>query len=412
MKHLKKLRYLAAAALLAGSILMLHADAYADTSSGQSITSDSIKAKESQIAQAQSQVSQLKSSLTDVKKLKEQLEGEKSDLESYVTSLDQNLDSIQTKIDNLKTMITSKEAQIETTEKQLKEATEKQEQQYTAMKERIKFMYEQGDTYYLELLLGASSYSDMINKADYIQQLSDYDDQKLKEYATTKQYIEACKKDLDAEKVVLEQAKSSVETEEASLQSLISDKQSELTAYEGDISNKQAAIDDYEAQIASENSTISALEAAVAEEKKKLAAENAKAITYDGGMFSWPAPSYTKLSDDYGNRIHPILGIQQFHNGIDLAAPSGSPVLAAYNGEVVAASYSSTMGNYIMIDHGDGLYTIYMHCSSLAVTKGSTVTKGQQIGAVGSTGRSTGPHLHFSVRLNGSYVSPWNYLSK
>ena len=98
-------------------------------------------------------------------------------------------------------------------------------------------------------------------------------------------------------------------------------------------------------------------------------------------------------------------------NGVDMAAPSGSPILAAYDGEVIAASYSPTMGNYIMIDHGDGLITIYMHASSVSVSSGTMVARGEQIGCVGSTGRSTGPHLHFSVRENGSYVSPWNYLS-
>ncbi len=93
-----------------------------------------------------------------------------------------------------------------------------------------------------------------------------------------------------------------------------------------------------------------------------------------------------------------------------MAAPNGSPILAAYDGEVIAASYSASMGNYIMIDHGDGLITIYMHASSVSVSAGTMVARGEQIGCVGSTGRSTGPHLHFSVRLNGSYVSPWNYL--
>ena len=127
-------------------------------------------------------------------------------------------------------------------------------------------------------------------------------------------------------------------------------------------------------------------------------------------MFAFPAPSMTRISDEYGERIHPTLGVQQFHNGVDLAAPNGSPILAAYDGEVVAAAYSGSMGNYIMIDHGDSLYTIYMHASALYVSKGDLVTKGQQIAAVGSTGRSTGPHLHFSVRKNGSYVSPWGYL--
>ena len=118
----------------------------------------------------------------------------------------------------------------------------------------------------------------------------------------------------------------------------------------------------------------------------------------------------SRISDEYGNRMHPTLGIERFHNGIDMAAPGGSAILAAYDGTVVAAAYSSSMGNYIMIDHGDNLYTIYMHASALYVSKGAEVSKGQTIAAVGSTGRSTGNHLHFSVRLNGNYVNPRNYL--
>ena len=183
-----------------------------------------------------------------------------------------------------------------------------------------------------------------------------------------------------------------------------------INAVSSDIKNKEAAIAEYEADIAAQNETIAALEKAVAEEKAKLAAE--QGMRYDCGIFTWPAPSYTRISDDYGTRIHPILGVQQFHNGIDMAAPGGSPILAAYDGTVVAAAYINSMGNYIMIDHGDSLYTIYMHASALYVSKGQEVSKGQKIAAVGSTGRSTGNHLHFSVRKNGSYVSPWSYLGK
>ena len=127
-------------------------------------------------------------------------------------------------------------------------------------------------------------------------------------------------------------------------------------------------------------------------------------------MFTWPCPKYTRISDNYGMRVHPTLGIEKMHNGIDLAAPGGSPILAAYAGTVVAAAYEGSMGNYVMINHGGGLYTVYMHCSALYVSKGQDVSAGTKIAAVGSTGRSTGNHLHFGVRLNGAYVSPWNYL--
>ena len=375
-----------------------------------SITSESIREKEGQISEAQDEKNQLSSALTDIKALKGELEKEKANLENYVVALDNNLAEIQKKISELNGMIVEKEEEIRVTEGELEAAIQKQEEQYAAMKLRIQMMYEQNDNYYLETILRAESFADLLNKLDYIQMVMDYDDQKLQEYILIRQYVEVCKEELNAEKEVLDEAKAGVEQEEASLAQLISDKETEIVAKQGDISNKEAAIAEYEAEIQAQNELIASLEAAVAAERKKLAEENAKKLTYDGGMFAFPAPSYTKISDDYGNRIHPTLGVEKFHNGIDLAAPNGSPILAAYDGEVVAAAYSSSMGNYVMIDHGDSLYTIYMHASALYVSKGDAVTKGQQIAAVGSTGRSTGPHLHFGVRKNGGYVSPWGYL--
>ena len=375
-----------------------------------SITSESIREKEGQISEAQDEKNQLSSALTDIKALKGELEKEKANLENYVVALDNNLAEIQKKISELNGMIVEKEEEIRVTEGELEAAIQKQEEQYAAMKLRIQMMYEQNDNYYLETILRAESFADLLNKLDYIQMVMDYDDQKLQEYILIRQYVEVCKEELNAEKEVLDEAKAGVEQEEASLAQLISDKETEIVAKQGDISNKEAAIAEYEAEIQAQNELIASLEAAVAAERKKLAEENAKKLTYDGGMFAFPAPSYTRISDDYGNRIHPTLGVEKFHNGIDLAAPNGSPILAAYDGEVVAASYSSSMGNYVMIDHGDSLYTIYMHASALYVSKGDAVTKGQQIAAVGSTGRSTGPHLHFGVRKNGGYVSPWGYL--
>lgn len=374
------------------------------------VTSESIRQKEAEIAEAKNEVKNLKSSMTDVEALKAELEKSKSDLTAYVAQLDSELSGIQAKIEQYNTLIIEKEQQIADTTEELNEAIKLQEDQYEAMKKRIKFMYERGDTFYLELLFTSRSFSDMTNKADYIEALSKYDKNKLDEYIETKEMVQLCKEELEAEKEVLDEAKLAVETEEANVSSLIQQKEAQIYAVSSDISSKEAQIKEYEGLIAQQNEEIAALEKAVAEEKARLEAENAKARIYNGGMFTWPCPGYTRISDEYGNRIHPILGVQQFHNGLDMAAPGGTAILAAYDGDVVAAAYSSSMGNYIMIDHGSGLYTIYMHCSALYVSKGQTVTKGQNIAAVGSTGRATGNHLHFSVRLNGNYVSPWNYL--
>ena len=381
---------------------------YPDTAFASELTNDSIKQKEAEISKAKEEKKALQSGLTDVKELKKQLEASKADLASYVAELDGNLSDIQAKINELKALIETKEQEITEKEAELETALATQQAQYEAMKSRIKFMYEKGDSLALEVFFDSESFGEMLNKADYIEMLSGYDRKKLDEYVEYANYVALCKESLEEEKSVLDEAKAAQEEEEASLNELIATKEQEIYQVSSDIQNKEAAIKEYEADIAAQNETISALEKAVAEERARLAAEQGR--KYDGGVFTWPAPSYTRISDDYGNRMHPILGIQKFHNGIDMAAPGGTPILAAYDGKVVAADYSSSMGNYVMIDHGDSLYTIYMHASALYVSKGQEVSKGAKIAAVGTTGRSTGNHLHFSVRLNGSYVNPWSYL--
>lgn len=369
----------------------------------------SIREKQNAIGEAQKQKNALQSGLTDVKKLVAELESSKKSLKDYVTKLDANLAEIEKKIAELKDLIDEKEEEIDQTQEALEKAIDVEEEQYAAMKRRIQFMYENGQTFYLDMIFAAENFSDMLNRMEFVKKLAEYDRQKLEEYRETRAQIEELKEELEAEKIVLDAAKETVEEEQASVNALIASKEREIKAYDSDIGNKSQLIQEYEAEIAAQNAAIAALEQAVAEERKKL--EEANRPKYDGGKFKWPAPSYTRISDDYGNRIHPILGVQQFHNGIDMAAPSGSPILAAYNGEVVAAAYNASMGNYVMIDHGDSVYTIYMHASALYVSKGQQVSRGDRIAAVGSTGRSTGPHLHFSVRVGGSYVSPWNYLS-
>ncbi|CDD48828.1 putative uncharacterized protein [Firmicutes bacterium CAG:534] len=381
---------------------------YPDTAFASELTNDSIKQKEAEISKAKEEKKALQSGLTNVKELKKQLEASKADLASYVAELDGNLSDIQAKIDELKALIETKEQEITEKEAELETALATQQAQYEAMKSRIKFMYEKGDSLAMEVFFDSESFGEMLNRADYIEMLSGYDRKKLDEYVEYANYVALCKESLEEEKSVLDEAKAAQEEEEASLNELIATKEQEIYQVSSDIQNKEAAIKEYEADIAAQNETISALEKAVAEERARLAAEQGR--KYDGGVFTWPAPSYTRISDDYGNRMHPILGIQKFHNGIDMAAPGGTPILAAYDGKVVAADYSSSMGNYVMIDHGDSLYTIYMHASALYVSKGQEVSKGAKIAAVGTTGRSTGNHLHFSVRLNGSYVNPWSYL--
>lgn len=372
------------------------------------LTNDSIREKEAQISAARSEREQMKSTLSDMQAVKEQLESSKSSLESYVTQLDASLTDIQLKIDALKQNIEDKEAEIDRTEQELDEAVAVQQAQYESMKKRIQFMYERGQDYFLESLLSAGSFGEMLNKAFYISQLSAYDQNKLDEFKEQTRLVKLTKEALEAERETLEEARAQQETEEANVESLIAAKNAEIGGVASELEGANQTIEQYAAEMAQQDAEIAALESAVAAEKAKLAAENQ--IHYGGGPFVWPAPGYTYISSPFGWRTHPLYGNQRFHNGVDMAAPSGSPILSAYDGRVVAASYSPSMGNYVMIDHGDGLYTIYMHASALYVSEGTSVSAGQQIAAVGSTGNSTGPHLHFSVRLNGEYQNPMNYL--
>ncbi len=363
---------------------------------------------------AQDERRTMQGTLSDIKKQQVKLEEAKNDLSEYVVELDGQLIFIQGTLAELDIKIAEKEQEIVQIEQQLKEARENEVDQYEAMEQRIRFMYERGNSAYISLILEAENFSEMLNKAEYIEEISNYDREMLKEYQETKEAIVFLKEQLEKEEEMLQSAQEEAAKKEGEMSDLIDQKEKQIENYETDINNKEKAIKEYEAEIAAQNATIAALEAQIAQTERELADVSGNDVGetpfYGGGTFCWPAPSYTRISDDYGNRIHPTLGVQQFHNGIDMAAPNGSPILAAESGTVVAATYNSSMGNYIMINHGNGLYTIYMHASALYVSTGQKVTRGQKIAAVGSTGRSTGPHLHFSVRQNGSYVNPRNFL--
>lgn len=397
--------------ILAAMLLCTAGEPRVCATSLSDITSDSIKDMESQIDNAQSERDQLKNSLSDIKKLVQQLEKEKKDLKGYVAKLDENMTQIEQKIADLRIQIANKEADIEEAQRQLEHALEVESNQYETMSNRIKFSYERGENYFLDMLMGATSFADFLNRGYYMEQVADYDNQMLESFIQTREYVELCKAQLELDKMYLDEAKEGVEIEQAALEELMNQKAKELNAYDQRISSGEQSIEEYEADIKAQNELISALEKAVEDEKKRILASSGKVLTYDGGAFKFPLASYTRVSDEYGMRMHPTLFVEQFHNGVDLAAPKGTAIYAAYDGIVVAADYSSTMGNYVMIDHGGGLYTIYMHASKLYVKKDDVVARGNTIAAVGSTGRSTGNHLHFSVRQDGEYVSPWNYIS-
>lgn len=376
------------------------------------ITSQAIKEMQNQIKESEALQKKLQSNITNAQAVKKELEALKKDVTAYISKLDKEIDGVQTKISEYNQLIVEKEAEIVQITAELEKAIETEEAQYEAMKTRIRFIYEQGDYLFLEMILNAKSFSDFLSKADYIQMLSDYDARKLEEYKDIREWTALCKLSLETEKATLDATKAALEAEEATLNELHHAKETELAKYKKDIASKEDQIESYQTQLEEQTDVIDQLEVKILEEQKRIAAANGVVLTYDGGDFVWPCPSYIRVTSDYGVRTAPTAGASTNHRGIDLGAPYGSAILAAYDGVVVAASYDWSMGNYVMISHGSGLFTVYMHCSKLLVKADDIVARGEKIAQVGSTGVSTGNHLHFGVKLNGSYVSPWNYLKK
>ena len=336
------------------------------------------------------------------------LEGKQNELYSMISELDAEVADIQANIEALDGQIGIKEEEIEITRQELIAAEETALEQYNAMKVRIRYMYERGENYYAEILLGAESFGDFLNKSEYVQMLNEYDRKKLNEYQYVVDNVRATKDVLEEEEAVLEETKLAAQDEQDNLNALIDEKKKQIDEYKQQIADQEELIAQYEAEEAAQAAVIAAVEAQLAAERNALA--EAERIHYNGGKFCWPAPDYTRISSPYGYRIHPISGVSKLHAGVDLASGMGTRILAAYDGKVIAAGYNGSMGNYVMIDHGDGLVTVYMHASALLVSTGQKVSRGQRIANVGSTGNSTGPHLHFAVRLNGAYVDPMPYL--
>lgn len=387
----------------------------------------SAQATKSGLSDAKSKKTALEAEKKKTEQELKNLEGLKSDTTAYVKKLDSSLESIGNELSKLNDDIDAKEKQIDTTKQELSEAKETENSQYESMKLRIKYMYEKGDSTYVDLLMEAGSLSELLSKAEYITKISSYDRQKLDEYAATKEKIAEKEKALEGEHAELLTLQDETEAKQASVEKLLAAKQTELRNYETKIASAEGQISEYAKSIEAQENQIKSIEAEIKrkeeearkkaeEEKKKAAAANKAAQTYKtvslGDIsFTWPCPASGRITSGFGSRKSPTKGASSNHQGIDISAPTGTSIVAAAAGEVVIATYSSSAGNYVMISHGGGVYTVYMHASSLLVSQGQSVKKGQTIAKVGSTGYSTGSHLHFGVRVNGSYVNPTKYVS-
>ena len=357
------------------------------------------------LSQAQKELDELKKQLNKAENLVNSLENSKDKVEDKISDLNRSLINISARITELENLLIEKNEQIVETQADLKQAEDTAQKQYEDMKLRIQYMYENGQFSYVESLLAATNLSDFLNSAEYISQIQQYDREKLEDFKQTVAEIEAYENQLQEERTELETLKSDVEREKASVESVMAKRESELATIKG---NLDVAQDEAEL-IAAE---VQAQEEVIAEIIRVMMENGGNQGDAYSGIFKWPVPSSTRVTSDFGPRTSPTAGASSDHKGIDIGASSGSDIVAAAPGKVIISRYSSSAGYYISIDHGGGLCTVYMHCSKLLVNVGDVVAGGDVIAKVGSTGISTGPHLHFGVSLNGSYVSPWGYLTK
>ncbi|MBO4376961.1 MAG: peptidase M23, partial [Lachnospiraceae bacterium] len=227
------------------------------------ITSDSIKEKQKQISQTQDEQKKIQQGLSDIKKMKKELETSKSNLEAYVTQLDGDLNVITAKIEELQGVIDETQVALDEATNDYNEAVRVETEQYEAMKVRIQFMYEKGNNFLLDAILGAQSFSEILNRANYYEEIAAYDRKKLDEYVLNRQMVEACKEQIEAEKAKLDEAMAAQEAEQANLEALIGEKEQQINAVTYDINNKEAAIQQYEDELEAMATVISQLEAQV-----------------------------------------------------------------------------------------------------------------------------------------------------
>lgn len=321
------------------------------------------------------------------------LESQKSNLEVWIAQLDAKLMEIQDEITDLNAQKADLEVQIAQKQEDLAVAKALEEQQYEDMCARIQFMYENEGIDYAEALLSTGSMSDMLNQPEYVSAMAEYDYVMLDNMVKTREQIandeQLLQMDLDSVERLTEQ----VQEEEANVNTLIDEKSAEVEEYNDLITRQERLIAEYDAEVQAAAARIAEIEAA--------AAASGNFIPYAGGAFVWPCPSSTRITSYFGYRTPDGGYVNANHNGIDIGAPTGTPAVAAASGVVVIARYSNSAGNWVVISHGNGLYTIYMHASKLCVTEGQYVNAGETILLVGSTGWSTGPHLHFGVGVGG-----------
>ena len=420
MYHKKRNRLIAA--IIAGvlAVLMLGSTIFGALSMAMAASKSELN---NRLAEIKSQKAEIEAQLAEYEKQKDNYAGQIGTLNNKINLTEQEIDATQEAIDALTDSIEETKANLKQAEKEL---ADKQE----LFETRIRVMYENGDTSYMEVVLNSESFGDMLDNIEIVSQIMDYDKGVVAEYTAIRDSIQEMEESLEADRKQQKEYKESLEVKKEGLEADRADLQAMLAKIENDSEYAQKVSDqlaDEQDEISNEIAELSRKEAEAAARKRAAASSSSSSSSSRGssssssssnyssggsGSLIWPCPTYTYISSEFGGRVSPITGKWQGgHKGMDIASGKGNPVIAAASGTVVKSYLSSSYGNYIVISHGGGLMTAYAHMTRRLVSVGDTVAAGQQIGTVGSTGNSTGNHLHFEVYENGTAVNPRNYVS-
>ena len=406
----------AVAGILVGAMLVsvvASGIVYAGAASSSELK-DKLSSLEDQKAEIKKELDSTANKVSDVEKTRAALQKE-------ITLTKEEIETVKAYIERLQQQIDVKSTELESAQK----ALEAKEENFS---QTVRTTYEQGDISYLEVLLNSSSFSDLLNRLDIVSTIMDDNKKIVAEYTAAKEDIQQKRDDLqktqdeqvqyqDNLNYKAEELKSSEEQQKALQQSLQAYQKEQKAEYER-ITSEMDTVSDQIAEQSRKEAAAAAAAAAAAKKKggsssssSSSSAGNLSSATLTSGTFTWPLPGYTNNSSAYGWRVHPIYGTRKFHKGEDIPAPTGTPIVAAASGTVTTAGWVSGYGNYTVINHGGGVMTAYGHQSAIHVSVGQRVTAGQTIGLVGSTGNSTGPHLHFEVYVNGSTQNPMSYFN-
>lgn len=336
-----------------------------------------------------------------IKQQKQRLEQVKKQQKTVLTELDQierELEATKEDLENVQDELIKTEQKLQITKEELEEAQKKADEQFKSMKERLKIMYKKGPVDYLDVIMGSKSFTDLVTRIEILKRIIDYDRNLLNELRKNRDLVAEKKASLEEQKAQIAAVKQEISSKKRKIEARAAARESLLERLVRDKKAYERALDEQEKALEELNRKIAEIQA----RQKKGYMGTAK--------FVWPTPGYTRITSPYGWRIHPILKTKRMHTGIDIAAPMGSKIVAATHGDVIYAGWLSGYGNTVILDHGGGISTMYAHASKLLVRAGQKVKQGDTIAKVGSTGLSTGPHLHFEVRENGKHTNPLKWL--